>query len=159
MLINPLRLIPFLILMIPLSSLTCLILGTAAGTAVSTVPFAIACSKTYGKQSQRGKPQHNRNGTKYGSISLAGAYKKQMIPENIPPLFPNAATAIAGILVCSAMSSWRRIWKDRDQRRLYWYKYFIMTAAVAAYPPGTDTPEYRRTAGCKGGYAKKIHLS
>lgn len=134
--INLLRSIPFLILMILVFPLTRLLMGTVVGTPASIVPLVIAAFPFAARLSETSLREVSPNTIEMAQSMGASPVQiivKVMIPESIPSLISNAATAITTILGYSAMSGiigGGGLGKIAINYGYYRYKYLIMLAAV-----------------------------
>lgn len=136
-LINLLRSIPFLILMILVIPLTRLIVGTVVGTPATIVPLVIAAFPFVARLAETSLREVDPNIIETAQSMGASPWTivfRVMIPESIPSLLSNAATAVTTILGYSAMSGMiggGGLGKIAINYGYYRYKYLVMLAAVA----------------------------
>lgn len=134
--INLLRSVPFLILMILVMPLTRVIVGTAVGTAASTVPLVIAAFPFVARLAESSLREVNPNTIEAAQSMGATPFEiitKVMIPESVPSLISNATIAITTILGYSAMSGiigGGGLGKIAINYGYYRYKYLVMLLAV-----------------------------
>lgn len=135
LIINLLRLIPFLILMILVFPLTRLIVGTVVCTTASIVPLVIAAFPFVARLTEKSMREVSHNTVEMAQSMGASALQiitKVMIPESIPSLISNATTAVTTILGYSAMSGiiGGGLGKIAINYGYYRYKHLVMLAAV-----------------------------
>lgn len=134
--INLLRSVPFLILMILVIPLTRLIVGTSVGTTASIVPLVIAAFPFIARLAETSFREVSPNTIEMAQSLGASPLQiiiKVMIPESVPSLISNAATAVTTILGYSAMSGiigGGGLGKIAINYGYYRYKYLVMLAAV-----------------------------
>lgn len=134
--INLLRSVPFLILMILVFPLTRFMIGTVVGTTASIVPLVIAAFPFVARLAETSLREVSPNTVEMAQSMGASPFQiivRVMIPESIPSLISNAATAITTILGYSAMSGiigGGGLGKIAINYGYYRYKYLIMLAAV-----------------------------
>lgn len=134
--INLLRSVPFLILMIMVSPLTRLIVGTVVGTPASVVPLVIAAFPFIARLVEGSLREINPNIIEAAQSMGASPFQiivKVMIPESVPSLISNATIAITTVLGYSAMSGiigGGGLGKIAINYGYYRYKYLIMIFAV-----------------------------
>lgn len=134
--VNLLRSVPFLILMILVFPITRLITGTVVGTTATIVPLVIAAFPFVARLVETSLREVNPNVVEAAQSMGASPLKiiiKVVIPESIPSLILNAATAITTILGYSAMSGiigGGGLGKIAINYGYYRYKYLVMLLAV-----------------------------
>ena len=135
-LINLLRSVPFLILIILVSPLTRLIMGTVVGTAASIVPLVIAAAPFVARLVESSLREVNPNIIEAAQSMGATPFQiitKVMIPESVPSLISNFTIAITTVLGYSAMSGiigGGGLGKIAINYGYYRYKYLVMMIAV-----------------------------
>ena len=134
--INLLRSVPFLILMILVSPLTRLIVGTVVGTVASIVPLVIAAFPFVARLVEASLREVDQNVVE-AAVSMGASpwqiIRKVMIPESVPSLISSLTTAIITILGYSAMSGiigGGGLGKIAINYGYYRYKYLVMLIAV-----------------------------
>ena len=134
--INPLRSIPFLILVIVVIPLTRLIVGTSVGTVASIVPLVIAAfpfvARLVEGSLREVDPNIIETAKSMGATPLQ-IIVKVMLPESFPSLVNNITIAITTILGYSAMSGiigGGGLGKIAINYGYYRYQYLIMLIAV-----------------------------
>ena len=105
--VNPLRSVPFIILIVVVFPLTRLIVGTTIGSVASIVPLVIAAYPFVARLVESSLREVNPDIIEAAQSMGATPFQiitKVMIPESIPSLISNATIAVTTILGYTAMS-------------------------------------------------------
>ena len=134
--VNLLRSIPFLILMIMVIPLSRVIVGTSIGTVATIVPLVVAAFPFVARLVETSLRELNPNILEAAQSMGASPMQiivKVMIPESIPSLMSNLATALTTILGYSAMSGaigGGGLGKIAIDYGYYRFRYLVMLIAV-----------------------------